>query len=400
MKIIQRNWKIKLLSLIIAIFLWSFIIANENPTVSTRLNAIPIVLDNTSELDRKGLIVSEGYQKTVDITVSGKRNEIISITPSHVRASVDFERVDEGTHKLKVQYNLPEGISLQESVDSIDVDIEKIISKDFAIKVQSTGDLQENYVLDSTSVNPEKVTVRGSRTNIEKIANLVTYVDFKHLEKDTTINSEIIAVNQKGDTIDNITYGQQFVNISFGISKQKEVDLELVTNGELNENYRLNSSILNKSKVQIKGPKDKIDQIEKIKTQEINIANLTESTRKEAILSLPSDIVLVNKDQNFFVDFEVEQKIEKVIEVPKENFELKKSNSYNAEFSNNSIKITFFGFANELEKINAKDITLVINASDKKEGFHAITPEVKVKDNNLENVKVKSIEPVKVILTK
>ncbi|MCT1795657.1 CdaR family protein [Helcococcus kunzii] len=400
MRIIQRNWKIKLLSLIVAIFLWSFIIANENPTVSTRLSSIPIVLDNTSALDNKGLIVSEGYQKSVDITVSGKRNEIISITPSHVRASVDFENVDEGTHKLKVQYNLPEGVSLQESVDSIDVNIEKIISKDFAIKVQSTGDLQENYVLDSTSVTPEKVTVRGSRTNIEKIANLVTYVDFKNLEKDTTINSEIIAVNQKGDQIDNITYGQQFVNISVGISKQKEVDLELVTNGELNENYRLSSSILNKSKVQVKGPKDKIDQISKIKTQEINIANLKESTRKEATLSLPSDIVLVNQDQDFFVDFEVEEKTEKIVEVPKENFKLKKSSSYNAEFSNNSIKITFFGFANELEKINAKDISLIVDASNKSEGYHAIVPEVKVKDNNLENVKVKNIEPIRIILTR
>lgn len=400
MKIIQRNWKIKLLSLIISIFLWSFIIANENPTVTTRLNSIPIVLDNTSELDNKGLIVSDGYQKTVDISVSGKRNEIMSITPSHIRASVDFDRVDEGTHKLKIQYNLPEGINIHESLDSIDVNVEKIISKDFAVKVQTTGELKEHHVLDSTSVTPEKITVRGARTNIEKIENLVTYVDFTSLEKDTTINSEIVAVNQEGNAIDNITYGQQFVNINIGISKQKEVDLELVINGEINENYRLNSSILNKSKVQIKGPKDKIDKIDKIKTQEINIANLNKSTRVAANLSLPSDIVLVNQDQEFFVDFEVEQKIEKIVEIPKEKFELKKPSSLNNEFNSNSIKITFFGFADELEKINAENISVTVNASDKNEGFHAIKPEIKVKDNNLENIKVKNVESVRLVLTK
>ena len=84
MDAIKKNWKVKLLSLAIAIFLWSYIISTTNPTVNVRVTNIPIIYENTEYLTNNDLMVSPKTKKTVDITVSGQRSRIVNITPQHV----------------------------------------------------------------------------------------------------------------------------------------------------------------------------------------------------------------------------------------------------------------------------------------------------------------------------
>ena len=43
MKMLKNNWKLKILSLVGAIFLWSFVISEENPKVNTTMNNVPII---------------------------------------------------------------------------------------------------------------------------------------------------------------------------------------------------------------------------------------------------------------------------------------------------------------------------------------------------------------------
>ena len=149
MEILKRNWKIKLLSLFISIFLWSFIITNENPTVTSRLTAVPILFENTDALDKKGLIISDKLQRQMDISISGRRNSIINLTNQHVRVSADFSDASEGVQKVKLRYSMPEGIEVVNAEKTIDVNIEKIISKDFVVNLEAQGAMMADYILES-----------------------------------------------------------------------------------------------------------------------------------------------------------------------------------------------------------------------------------------------------------
>lgn len=399
MGIIKRNWKKKLLSLIIAIFLWSFIIANENPTVSTRLTSIPIVFENTEELERKGLVIDKISQQVVDITVSGKRNDIVSVTPSHIRATADLINLSEGTQKVRISYSMPDGISLENSVYNIDVNIEKIISKDFEVTVRNRGNLQQNYILESTSVTPDKITIRGPRSRIDSIESVITNMDLDTLEKDTTLNREVIAINKDENQVDNITYGQQFVNINATILKQKEVELVPKYAGLVSKDYKIVSSVLNRSKVYVKGPKDIVDKLERIETQEINLLNITESQRKSVKLSLPTDVSLVNPDQDFYIDFEVEGITTKSMKISKENIQLLNYGELKTRITNDSILLSIYGFTDDLEKINEANIKLIVNLQGKTSGTHIIKPYVEINNKVVENELIENVENITIVLT-
>lgn len=392
MEIIKRNWRTKLFSLIIAIFLWSFIIASENPTVSTRITSVPIIYENTDVLDSKGLILDDNIKKSVDLTVSGKRNDIINITSQHIRVGADFKEVDEGTHKLQLKYNLPDGIDLEEYESNIDVSIEKIISKDFDIKVENTDQLQDNYILESTIVTPDKITVKGPRSKVDKIIDVVAQLDLSKLTSDSTVNTEVIAIDKDNNEVDNITYGQEFVNVNTIILKQKEVDIKLNIVGDVENDYRIENYAMNKSKVYIKGPEKIIDTIDKVDTQEINVSNF-KSNRKENInLVLPNDVELVSPDNELYVDFQVERKSRISFEIPKSQIELINTNpDFNYVLEEDPINISFTGFNNKLSKIDTSKIKLSVDVNRIDEGYKSIEPKVlldgkEIEKNNLENI--------------
>ncbi|MFM1581704.1 CdaR family protein [Helcococcus bovis] len=314
MEIIKKNWKIKLLSLFIAIVLWAFIIANENPTVSTRISSVPIIYENLGKLDQKGLILNQDIVKNLDVSISGKRSNIISITPQHIIISADLTNMKEGRNKVNLSYTLPEGIKIDEAPRTLDVNVEKIITKDFIVKVKNESKLQSDYILESTKVTPEKITVRGSRANVDSISNVYVKLDLSNLENDITLNKEIYAENSEGNKVEGLIFGQEFVNINAMVSKQKEVSIIISNKGNLPNGYKLIDAKLSKSKVYIKGPKDVIDNIESVKTQDIDLSNITGSRKVNVDLSLPTDVVLVDSTTSYTVDLEI-KKIETTKEV-------------------------------------------------------------------------------------
>lgn len=314
MEIIKKNWKIKLLSLFIAIVLWAFIIANENPTVSTRISSVSIIYENLEKLDQKGLILNQDIVKNLDVSISGKRSNIISITPQHIIISADLTNMKEGRNKVNLSYTLPEGIKIDEAPRTLDVNVEKIITKDFIVKVKNESKLQSDYILESTKVTPEKITVRGSRSNVDSISNVYVKLDLSNLENDITLNKEIYAENSEGNKVEGLIFGQEFVNINAMVSKQKEVSIIISNKGNLPNGYKLIDEKLSKSKVYIKGPKEVIDNIESVKTQDIDLSNITESRKVNVNLSLPTDVVLVDSTTSYTVDLEI-KKIETTKEV-------------------------------------------------------------------------------------
>ena len=177
MDAIKKNWKVKLLSLTIAIFLWSYIMSTTNPKVNVRLTNIPIIYENTDYLENNDLMVSPKTKKTVDITVSGQRSTIVNITPQHARVTADFQSLDEGVHTVALKYSLPEGVTLVDYDKDMTVTIDKVINKEMPVEVYNIGDLEEGLLIQSRLINPEKISIKGSRALIDQVDKLLVDLD-------------------------------------------------------------------------------------------------------------------------------------------------------------------------------------------------------------------------------
>ncbi|WP_027347844.1 CdaR family protein [Helcococcus sueciensis] len=400
MEILKKNWKIKLLSLIIAIFMWSYIIASTNPSIPVKLSSVPIVFENTEDLSADNLMIDSNTQKTVDITLVGQRNRIINITNSHIRVTADFQGLKEGLNNVRLNYILPDGISIEDYQNSIDVNIEKIINREFPVEIQNVGNLPEDYMLESRQVIPNSITIRGPRSNIDRISKVVTDLDLSNLQENININKDVRAIDEKGETIDKLTYGQDFVNIVAVVNKQKEVTINKNIVGEIDDNYKIDSAELNKSTVLIKGPKEAIDKINSIETQDINIEKLTQSKTVPIKFILPSDISLVSNESDYSINLVVHKKINKTLEIPKNQIEvLNKPQNKNVVINSNTIKINLIGFQDDLDKIKTENIKLIVDLKNKESGTSHIRPSVKLDGINIKPELIQSLDNVSITLT-
>ena len=82
---IKNNWKMKLVSVVLAIFLWNSVIVNTDPEVSRTTDAIPITIIGEAQLADKGLAIateSDEYLQSVKVTVLMSRSQAKLFDPS------------------------------------------------------------------------------------------------------------------------------------------------------------------------------------------------------------------------------------------------------------------------------------------------------------------------------
>lgn len=395
MNLLKNNWKQKLLSLILAIVLWGFVVAGENPTVTTRMTEVPIVIDNAEDLENKGLVLMPNYRKYIDVMISGKRNQIINMTPSHIRVTADLAGLGEGTHNIRLKYSLPTGVNLESESQIISAEIQKLISKDFSINVDKVGNLPAGYLIESIKATPEKITLRGARSTIDSITNLSASLTLNQVEDDIVTNVDVVAMNSEGQKVDNITYGQKFVNLTALILKQKEVSININTATDtLNPDYKLKNIAINPSKVYIKGKKELVDKLKEVDTQDIDLSDVSKSGVRKVKLELPSGISLTDAKLEFLVDFELEGKIKKEISLSTSNIGVSGASGVDYAFNSQTYKITVSGFSQDLESLKAGDFKASLDLSGKSSGLLSLKPSVSTD----KGVEITSVENISIVL--
>ncbi len=398
MDVLKKNWKIKLLSLAIAIFLWSYIMSTTNPTVNVRLTNIPIIYENTEYLADNDLMVSPKTKKTVDITVSGQRSRIVNVTPQHVRVTADFQSLDEGIHTVNLKYSLPEGVVLEDFEKDMTVTIDKVINKEMQVEVYSIGELEEGIVIQSTSINPEKVSVKGSRSLIDQVDKLLVDLDLNSLTNSISVNRKIRAVDSKGQDLPGLTFGQEFVNLSVQVEMQKEVEIEPKIIGQVDNDYRLSDANLNRNTVFVQGPADVIKGLTKIQTHEINISSLTTSQTLPVKLDLLPNVRLVNPDFKYTIDLVLQEKADKRFDIPVSKLKIENPTSKEFEIEEKAINVVLKDFSDELEQIEEGQIELRIDISELNSGEHVIKPVVLIDGIVAEGNLLKEVSDIKIVI--
>ena len=122
----------KIYSVLIAIFLWVFVIYDQNPESTKIVRNIPISYSNLDSLERAGYTVVKEDDLLVDFKIKGKRVSLGSLAKNSVRASISFSDLSEGEYNIMIDSRLPQNDMsvVDKSPESITVKVEKLITKE------------------------------------------------------------------------------------------------------------------------------------------------------------------------------------------------------------------------------------------------------------------------------
>lgn len=351
-------------SIIVALFLWAYVLGEVNPTTQQTIPNVQVQLLNIQSLTARELAISGDGEYLVDVVVEGKRADIMNITAEDIVAEADLYGWSKGENFIPVNVTVPETLKVLETkAGKIPVTIEELVALSKPVKVLYTGSLPENMEEGSVKIKPEGIEVSGAKSAVESVTEIqVTY----HLEDLTadgkTIQSEAIPVNYAGIPVENVRLSANYVDVSAKLYQVKEVELITEITGELP--LGLGALLDVPETIRIKGTKETLADLTAVTTEPVDISGITGDGAVTLRIPLPEGVELAKGYETITLGVTIEQTSTKVLEYTADEILLEgltKGKSVNTDAT--TFKVTVSGRAEIIDTITKEQLGLYIDVS-------------------------------------
>lgn len=397
MKIKKSDIPAKIVTLMIAIFLWSYVMSDTNPVRETEIRNITVNYINASELDRQGLIIMGPEEVKVNVRLTGKKADLdkfLKYRTESIFAQVDLSGYSEGKIKVPITVGLLDqatGVSvLSHEPKEVLFNFEKIVSKEVPIQITLAGELMEGYVTGDITLKPQKIMVSGPRTWINEVERAVGVVDVSGGKNDISVTVPVKVVDSAGEEVRGIDKEQAVVDVILPVFNTNKVPIELVTINELPDDYAITNIEIKPSNVLLKG-KD-LEMITRIYSKEVDILSLIDQESIDLELQLPEGVSLLDGDQKIVLSYKVERIVDKAISFSGDQIELlnlDNSLKLDESYLNQNYIVNINGFKSIIDTIKIEDLNPKIDLSELGVGKHEISIEW---DDN-PDIEIKSVIP-------
>ena len=277
---------LKIISLIIAILLWIYIIAVVDPAVTITVRDIPIRYTNQNVLEEKGLCLVNDSKTTVELKISGSRKRVANIDNKNIYATVDLTTISKtGTFSLPIAISIPYEYNeiVSKKPYNATVVIDKIETAERDVKVLTTGNTASGYIAGTAIPSVKSVMLTGAATMIDRISYVGVELDYDGRSAEINDTARLFFVDREEKRIASnneiysmVSKGVEEVTINCPVYKLKTVPVtvDAKTNGEL-ENYKIS---VQPGNVTIYAENEVLEQIDEIKTETINLDAMEEET--------------------------------------------------------------------------------------------------------------------------
>jgi len=174
MALVRYNWGLKLVSLVVACFLWYSINALERD--AERLVDLPVSIRRIPP----ELIVTTPPTKPVTVTIRGPRTILDSVDEAKTRLVVDLSAVTPGEHRIDLSTGVlnpepPRRVKIVRIQPArLPMTVERLAMRRLPVRPTVVGTPAFGYRLGETTVNPDYVEVSGPAGRVNALSEIRT----------------------------------------------------------------------------------------------------------------------------------------------------------------------------------------------------------------------------------
>lgn len=288
-----------LLSVILAVGLWVYVITVERPESETTFYYVPVVLEGEDILKERGMMITAQTQKTVTLKLSGNRKELNQLKSSDIAAVIDLSRVTEaGEKNASYSVSIPGDADLEvvaRQPESVALTITEWATKEIPVAINFIGRVPEGYYVDKQSATLDRmaVNVTGPKAIITQIEQAVVDVDLEGHNEIIVEDLRYTLCDQTGEPIEDVSSvttdtGQIRVTVSVQKLKELKLTYQVVDGGGLKASDVDIS--MDYDVVTAAGSAAALENLEEINVGTVELETLTESTQLVFPVKLPEGI--------------------------------------------------------------------------------------------------------------
>lgn len=244
---VTHNFGYKVLSTFLAGILWLVVINSQDPLETKSFEDIPVTIINEAALAAKDKIPEVVEGDTISVVVEARRSVCEKLTRADIVAVADFEKISV-TDAVPIDVSI-NGYSERDAEivrgmnQVMKLRLEDSITKDFRVKISTTGHTKDGYVIGDMVASPNMITLTGSRTQISKIKEVVLMVDVENASRDSQAKGVPVIYDMNGDVVNSskVTMSASEVQVTIPVLKTKTVRIIVNTIGEPAVGYEVGS---------------------------------------------------------------------------------------------------------------------------------------------------------------
>lgn len=294
--------------LLLAVSVWLYVMSTETTGFEQSISGVTVNIDGASSLSTGNMSVIEGYDKTVTVTLSGKRGDIGSLTADDVRIYVDVSQITEtGRYNLPVQVELPKNstlVSIEPSQISVNVDINT--SRTVDVKVRLDYVLNAAYSLSDPVADHETVIISGPASVLDTVSYAAVSFNAGVIDKSLNLVGTVGLYDEYGMLISNpyVKCNVTEIMVSVKVTTTKTVPLKIKFTNGVSSNYNVS---MHPSEVTIVGDPQLVSGINELYVYTVNDGEIRVGEPLILHISefeLPEGVSVVDSERGVSIDIE------------------------------------------------------------------------------------------------
>lgn len=378
-KSLTNNIGLKLLAFLFAFMLWLLVVNIDDPVDTKTFDSIPVTIEHAEVVtqDQRSYQVLDGTD-TVGVTVSATRSVLEKISAENIVATADMRELYLES-QIPIEITIPgyEFESATANPRNVQVKIEQNKSDTFPITVTTTGTVRDGYVLGNVQADPERVTVNGPESVIDRISKVVAQVNVSGLSEDSSIDAVLTYYDSDNNEIsaeqlaNNL--GTTGVKVNVTLYHTARIPVTVDTSGvTAADGYSISEVTWTPEEIQLAGEEEVLDALESIRipADAVDITSISQRTEQTVDITpyLPEGTRLVDENgNNILVTARVAREGTKSFDIPVGSItvdNLSDSLTVSGYGSGDDLEVHIGGPQEQLNSLRLSDLAVSIDLKD------------------------------------
>ncbi len=380
-RMLRGNLVLKIMALLFAVILWSYVLADINPPRERVMADIKLRYTNAEELKAKGLDISGSLSDvldTVDVRIEVRQSEIKYLSDQNVRATVDLSTINgPGLRTLKIMPTTTYGQVLDVYPPTVELYVDHYETRTIPVNVEVTGSVPQGYHASEPEITPGVVTISGASVDVEKVAGAVCTVDLSGLTEGFNKSLEVRLLDDDGNVVDKSLFaeGLPSVIVNLKVLAKKSVPVNaksaILGQDELAAGYEIAGISCVPDTVEIVGDASVLDTVNSINLVPYSVSGASNSVAMLLDYQPPEGVsVLTGNKAQVYIEIRqiMETKDYSRIDIGVRNLAV----GLTAQLSETQTDVTVIAGTAQLSALDRSDIVPFVDLEGLGRGVHTV----------------------------
>ena len=318
-----------LLAIIGAIIAWMAVTIVVQPGTTKTISNVPVDFTyDSSAYTSRGLSIVSAPEKFVNLKLSGDGYTIGSLQASDFVVYPDWSSVrDSGEKDLRLQVRSQStlltgvSVSIEGGDNTVDVVFDVVEEKTLPVTITTNYlTIADGYILYSTDVSKENITLSGPSSELNKVATCTAEVTYSgELTESITLNTPLRFYTSGGKEVkfEYTELEENSVDVTLQVYKMATLTVDVnFINAPRDFDDSMLVYALSRKQLKVAGPAAKIDMLSTLPIGNIDLSTFTLNKSYELPIDLPADIYLLDNISTITVSFDCSNLGTKTMNLP------------------------------------------------------------------------------------